>query len=85
MVRVVLFVDDMDIVNDCDVTGREMLGELMAHIYEKYDFSSSDDDNVYLGMAAECTGPTSIFLTQNEYKKKYVYCIKDDNFKEKTE
>ena len=68
VIRVLLFVDDMAIFSDSDVDGRAMRDELVSQIKEAgYEYSTSDDQHVYLGMAVHKINDTAYFLTQERY------------------
>lgn len=65
--RVLLFVDDLAIANDKTVEGRALKEWLKGKISDKYKFSTSPDDNVYLGMTLERTEAGHLVLTQKAY------------------
>ena len=66
--RVLLFVDDLGIFNDKTDEGRAMKADLVKSIVDEgYEYSTSDDDHVYLGMAVHRVSATALFLTQDRY------------------
>ena len=68
IIRVLLFVDDLAIFHDNDQHGRKMKKDLLDSIRDEgYDYSTSDDDHVYLGMAVHRINATCLFLTQERY------------------
>ena len=68
LMRIILFVDDLAIFHDDTDSGWEMKqGLLDAITAEGYEYSSSDDDHVYLGMAVHRISDTCLFLTQERY------------------
>ena len=67
IMRVLLFVDDLAIAVDDTKEGQALEGWFKAKIKEKYEFSTSPDDNVYLGMTLEKTTDGHIVLTQRAY------------------
>ena len=62
--RVLLFVDDMALMNDRDANGRALRDKLMANIKAKYEFSCSDDEDTYLGMRIVRIDKTTLHLSQ---------------------
>ena len=67
-VRVLLFVDDMAIFHDSDEGGTKLKEELIQAVKTHgYEYSSSDDDNVYLGMAVSRINNTCLRLSQERY------------------
>ena len=67
-IRVLLFVDDMAIMSDTTPDGLTMKEELIQAVKDEgYEYSSSDDDDVYLGMAVKRINKTALFLTQGRY------------------
>ena len=67
-IRVLLFVDDMAIMSDSDAKGKKLRDALIkAVVDEGYEYSSSDDDDVYLGMAVKRINKTSVLLNQERY------------------
>ena len=68
LMRIILFVDDLAIFHDDTDSGWEMKqGLLDAITAEGYEYSTSDDDHVYLGMAVHRISDTCLFLTQERY------------------
>ena len=67
IMRVLLFVDDLAIAVDDTEGGRALEEWFKEKIKEKYEFSTSPDDNVYLGMTLEKTTDGHIVLTQRAY------------------
>ena len=67
IMRVLLFVDDLAIAVDKTPGGAALEKWLEEKINEKYEFSSSPDDNVYLGMTLERTAGGHLVLTQRAY------------------
>ena len=67
VLRVLLFVDDLAIVNAKTSEGRALLKWFKSQIKTKYEFSSSPDDNVYLGMTLERTKEGHLVVTQRAY------------------
>ena len=70
--RVLLFVDDLCMMNDASTKGKAMKSLFMKQIEEKYQFSSSPDDDVYLGMRVRRMGEFQIVLTQAGYIREVV-------------
>ena len=69
-IRILLFVDDMAIFSDSGKKGDALKEELIQAVKTAgYDYSSSDDDNVYLGMAVTRINPTCLALSQERYIK----------------
>ena len=67
-IRVLLFVDDMAIMSDSDAAGQGLRDALIQAVKDEgYEYSSSDDDDVYLGMAVKRINSTSVLLTQERY------------------
>ena len=67
-IRVLLFVDDMAIMSDSDAAGQGLRDALIQAVKDEgYEYSSSDDDDVYLGMAVKRINATSVLLTQERY------------------
>lgn len=77
--RVLLFVDDLAIVNDKTVEGRALKKWLKEKINDKYKFSTSPDDNVYLGMALERTEEGHLVLTQKAYIERVMATLGFEN------
>ena len=68
LMRILVFVDDLAIFHDNSDAGRKMKSDLIVSIEkEGYEYSSSDDDHVYLGMAVHRINDTCLFLTQERY------------------
>ena len=67
-IRVLLFVDDMAIMSDTTPDGLALKEGLIQSVKDEgYEYSSSDDDDVYLGMAVKRVSDTALFLTQERY------------------
>ena len=70
IIRVLLFVDDMAIFHDSDAAGVQLKDDLIAAVKKAgYQYSTSDDDNVYLGMAVSKINSTCLRLSQERYIK----------------
>ena len=70
IIRVLLFVDDMAIFHDSDANGMKLKEDLIKAVKDAgYEYSSSDDDNVYLGMAVTQINATCLRLSQERYIK----------------
>jgi hypothetical protein len=79
MLRVLLFVDDLAITNDKTPGGRELKKWFIARIKDKYEFSSSPDDNVYLGMTLETSEHGHLVLTQRAYIERMMATLGMEN------
>ena len=67
VIRILLFVDDMAIFTDRSEAGKKLKTELIERIEKEYQYSSSDDDDVYLGIAVKKVGENGLLLRQTRY------------------
>ena len=67
VVRLLLFVDDMAIFTDRTAAGKRIKADLIAKVEKEYQYSSSDDDDVYLGINVKRVGENGLLLRQTRY------------------
>ena len=80
LIRILLFVDDMAIFTDRTPDGDKQQRDLIRDIEKEYKYSSSDDDDVYLGIAVKRVGDSGLLLRQTRYVDDLIARFKLGNF-----